>query len=69
MTLIGPIASDGVWYSQANQLQRPFAVSKPLPTDRYLSRGERSMPPLFPVARCSDCCGVGWLTYLYEPLA
>jgi len=24
-------------------------------TDRYLSRGQWSMPPLFPVARCWDC--------------
>jgi len=34
----------------------PSAIGKHYATDRYLSRGEQSMPPLFPVARCWDCC-------------
>ena len=35
---------------------RSERIGKHFATDRYLSRGERSMPPLFPVARCWDCC-------------
>jgi hypothetical protein len=34
----------------------PGGITRPFATDRYLSPGERPMPPLFPVARWWDRC-------------
>jgi serine/threonine protein kinase len=41
-------------------------VNKRCATDGYLSRGEQSMPPLFPVARCCECCHFSIQIHLFS---